>query len=119
MPANNSGVMSASPSGHAGTVSGLLNMARGLGTALGVAVAGALYAAVTRASHASAGHASAVDPGSGLAAALVALGALALATGLILLLRRATLADVHDRARGLVGHWTPQPPGKPAVTEAA
>jgi EmrB/QacA subfamily drug resistance transporter len=107
MPANNSRVMSASPPGQAGLVSGLLNMARGLGTALGVAVAGALYAAVTRIGDASAGHTSAVDPGSGLTAALVVLGALALASGLILLLRRTTLADTREGARGLVGHRAP------------
>jgi hypothetical protein len=41
IPANNATVMSASPPGHAGVVSGILNMTRGIGTALGVAVAGA------------------------------------------------------------------------------
>jgi MFS family permease len=44
-PSNNAAIMSAAPSGFTGLVSGLLNMTRGAGTALGVAVAGALYTA--------------------------------------------------------------------------
>jgi EmrB/QacA subfamily drug resistance transporter len=44
-PSNNAAIMSAAPGGHAGLVGGLLNMTRGTGTALGVAVAGALYTA--------------------------------------------------------------------------
>ena len=44
-PANNAAVMSASPPGHAGVTGGMLNMTRGLGTALGVALAGALFTA--------------------------------------------------------------------------
>jgi EmrB/QacA subfamily drug resistance transporter len=70
IPANNSAVMSASPEGHAGVTSGLLNMTRGLGTAVGVALAATLYAT-----------------GPGLATGLGALGTLALATGLGLLAR--------------------------------
>jgi EmrB/QacA subfamily drug resistance transporter len=66
IPANNAAIMSACPPGHAGVVSGILNMTRGIGTALGVAVAGAVYAA-----------AGASD---GLAVTVAVLGALALAT---------------------------------------
>lgn len=44
-PANNATIMAASPPGHTGVISGVLNMTRGMGTALGVAVAGALYTA--------------------------------------------------------------------------
>ncbi len=42
-PANNSAVMSAADSRHAGQVGGVLNMTRGLGTALGVAVTGLAF----------------------------------------------------------------------------
>jgi EmrB/QacA subfamily drug resistance transporter len=45
IPSNNASIMSAAPGGHTGLVSGLLNMTRGSGTALGVAVAGAIYTA--------------------------------------------------------------------------
>jgi len=65
-PANNASIMSASPPGCTGVVGGLLNMTRGLGTALGVALTGALLTAV-------AGH--------GFVAALGVLGVLALASG--------------------------------------
>jgi MFS family permease len=44
-PANNSSIMSAAPEGRTGLVGGLLNMTRAGGTALGIAVAGALYSA--------------------------------------------------------------------------
>jgi MFS family permease len=39
-PANNAAIMAGSREEQAGMVSGLLNMTRGIGTALGVAVAG-------------------------------------------------------------------------------
>jgi MFS family permease len=42
-PSNNASIMSAAPTGYTGLIGGLLNMTRGAGTALGVAVAGALY----------------------------------------------------------------------------
>jgi MFS family permease len=45
IPANNSSVMSAAPEGRTGLVGGVLNMTRAGGTALGIAVAGALYSA--------------------------------------------------------------------------
>ncbi len=44
-PANNASIMFAAPPGQAGLLSGLLNMTRASGTALGVAVAGVLYTA--------------------------------------------------------------------------
>lgn len=43
-PANNAAVAASGPAHHAGMVSGLLNMTRGLGTSLGVALAAAAYA---------------------------------------------------------------------------
>jgi MFS family permease len=45
IPANNAAVMNTAPRARAGTLSGVLNTTRGLGTALGVTVAGAIYAA--------------------------------------------------------------------------
>jgi hypothetical protein len=42
---NNASIMAAAPRGSTGLISGLLNMTRGVGTALGVASAGALYQA--------------------------------------------------------------------------
>jgi len=70
IPANNTAIMTAIPPGQAAAAGGMVNMARGLGTALGVAV-------VTLALHAAArlGHAPA-----GPAAAMTALAACALAS---------------------------------------
>ncbi len=77
-PANNATIMSAAPAGHTGVVSGVLNMTRGMGTALGVALASAIYTTAAGASGANAGH--------GLTFALASLSCLALAVGLALLL---------------------------------
>ncbi len=60
VPANNASVMGGAPRARAGVLSGVLNMTRALGTALGVALAGLLYR------------------GSGLTACLLALAGLAL-----------------------------------------
>ena len=108
-PANNAAVMSASPPGHTGVVSGILNMTRGLGTALGVVLTGAVFTAVAGVTGANRPRASAA--GHGLTAALGVLGVIALATGSALLLRarRATESDrggpdpggpSHERALG-------------------
>ncbi|WP_055588261.1 MFS transporter [Peterkaempfera griseoplana] len=67
-PANNAAIMAATPARSASTGGGLVNMARGLGTALGVAL-------VTLALHLSTGAAG----GGGRAAVVVLLGAAALA----------------------------------------
>ncbi len=85
-PANNAGVMSASPPGHAGVLSGMLNMTRGLGTALGVAVAGALFTAGAGVTDGAVAHASVEAAGHGLTAALGVLGLVTLATGAALAL---------------------------------
>ncbi len=70
-PANNAAIMAAAPPGRTGVISGVLNMTRGLGTALGVAVASAIYAA------------------RGFTTALIMLTAMAAATGLTLARRRS------------------------------
>ena len=82
-PANNATIMAASPPGHTGVIGGVLNMTRGVGTALGVALASALYITASGASSASASPAAAA---TGLTVALAALGSTALAVGLALLL---------------------------------
>jgi len=42
-PSNNAAIMSAAPKSESGVASGILNMTRGMGTALGLAVTGLLY----------------------------------------------------------------------------
>ncbi len=84
IPANNATIMGAAPVGHTGVVSGILNMTRGIGTALGVALAAALYVAAAASGHAEPTAAAA----GGLTLATATLGGLALAGGLALLLDR-------------------------------
>ena len=84
-PANNAAVMSASPAGHAGVTGGVLNMTRGLGTALGVAVAGALFTAGAGVAGAHVAQAGVAAVGHGLTIALGALGLVTLGTGVALL----------------------------------
>jgi MFS family permease len=85
-PANNATIMSASPPGHTGVISGVLNMTRGIGTALGVALAGALYIAAAGASAVSSTPAT---DARGLSVTFTTLGAIALAVGLALLCIRS------------------------------
>ena len=42
-PANNAAIMGSAPRAHVGVASGILNMTRGLGTSLGVALTGLVY----------------------------------------------------------------------------
>lgn len=80
-PANNSTVASAGHEHQAGVVSGMLNMTRGIGTSLGVALAGATYALTISASEQ---HVSATDSATaGLHAAMTLLAALALIAALL------------------------------------
>ena len=60
IPANNTAIMTAIPSGQAAAAGGMVNMARGLGTALGVAVVTLALHAAARLGHASAGPAVAM-----------------------------------------------------------
>ncbi len=86
-PANNASIMGAAPAGRTGLVSGLLNMTRGLGTALGIALAGMLYTATAGVSGADAARASRTAAGHGLMGALSGLALASLAVGLALLAR--------------------------------
>ena len=83
MPANNATIMSASPKGHTGVVSGVLNMTRGFGTALGVALVSAIYIAASGAAGAAPSPESAAI---GLSVAAAALGSIAVAAAVALLL---------------------------------
>jgi MFS family permease len=84
-PANNATIISASPPGHTGSISGVLNMTRGIGMALKVALAGALYTPVAGVSGA---HATPGAAAQGLSLALGVLASLALAVGVALLFLR-------------------------------
>jgi MFS family permease len=46
-PANNAAIMSSAPQTHSGVAGGILNMTRGLGTSLGVALTGLIFTLVS------------------------------------------------------------------------
>jgi hypothetical protein len=73
IPANNAAVMSCTPKAESGVASGVLNMARGMGTALGLVLTGLVYAL-------------AASPRGGLRSSLIFLAAVAGAAGAIALL---------------------------------
>jgi len=73
-PANNTAVAGSGRADQAGMVSGLLNMTRGIGTSLGVAVAGATFA-LTAGGSGSAVTPSAATHGFGVTAVLLAVAA--------------------------------------------
>ena len=60
IPANNTAIMTAIPPGQAAAAGGMVNMARGLGTALGVAVVALALHTAARLGHPSAGPAAAM-----------------------------------------------------------
>jgi MFS family permease len=72
--ANNAGIMESVPAEQSGLASGLLNMSRGLGTALGLATATAVFVGVGGDGHdpAQVAHAFSVTCGVLAAAAVVA-----------------------------------------------
>jgi MFS family permease len=94
-PANSARVMAAAPRGRTGVISGILNMTRGMGTAVGVALAGAIYMAAAGISGTEVARASAAAAARGLTVTLAVLGALALLAGLALL-RQPAQAAVGD-----------------------
>jgi EmrB/QacA subfamily drug resistance transporter len=82
IPANNAAIMASAPRQQAGVAGGVLNMTRGLGTALGVAVTGLVFGLVG-------GHpAGTASAGGGFATALLMLAALAATAGGVVGLRR-------------------------------
>lgn len=81
-PPNNAAVMAAAPREHAGMAGGIVNVSRGLGTALGLALAGLMYTLGAGAGSASAGGAA-----RGYAEATVVLAAVAALSGAVAALR--------------------------------
>lgn len=75
LPANSTSLVTGTPTHRSGQVSGLLNMTRGLGTALGIAVAGLVFDSVSD------------DPTGAYRGSLLALGAAAL-VGTVFAVRR-------------------------------
>jgi MFS family permease len=123
VPVNNATVMGFAPRGGAGGLSGVLNTTRGVGTALGVALAGLLYGTTvgsagpaTRAAGASAGEAAA---GRGLTVTLLALAVVAL--GAAVLARRAlTSTSPASRLEASISRQAPaKSPAVRAVPTAA
>jgi MFS family permease len=83
---NNASIMGAAPESHAGMASGVLNMTRGLGTALGLAVTGTVFTVAGGDVGEGAPHAFTVTA--------YVLAAIALAAGVVSALRPArTLAS--------------------------
>jgi MFS family permease len=80
-PANNATIMAASPPGYTGVIGGVLNMTRGMGTALGVAFAGALYIAASAASGVNIADADRAAAAHGLIITMAIFALAALATG--------------------------------------
>ncbi len=95
MPVNNAGVMAGAPRARAGALSGVLNTTRGVGTALGVTLAGLVYDAAMHSAAARAAATPAVAAGRALEVTLALLGAIA-ACAAALALRSAR----SQRARG-------------------
>ncbi len=89
-PVNNAAVMSAASRSRAGLLGGVLNTARGLGAALGVALASLLYTAAAGSS--PIGGVAAAAAGHGLTVTLLVLGAGALVMAAVLRLRQAVSA---------------------------
>ncbi|MGH9018267.1 MAG: DHA2 family efflux MFS transporter permease subunit [Acidimicrobiales bacterium] len=85
---NNTTIMSAAPPSRAGTASGVLNMTRGLGTALGLSVIGAVVGTGLRATPASAG--------GGFGTACLVLAAVAAGGGVIAALSRPDPSGRHQ-----------------------
>ena len=108
-PANNATIMSAAPRGHAGVVSGVLNMTRGIGTAVGIALTSALYIAASESSATGALPAAAAH---GLAVSLATLGCIALGFGLLLLRGRDT-TDSEQCEHRQPHSWGPRPLARP------
>jgi MFS family permease len=87
-PPNNASIMSAAPGGRTGLVGGMLNMTRGAGTALGVAIATVIYTAAAGVSRADVSSAGVASAGHGLTITMAIMAALAMAAGLTLAFQR-------------------------------
>ncbi len=88
-PSNNAAIMGSAPRAQSGVAAGVLNMTRGIGTAMGVAVTALVFATV-------AGHSTrtaAGDVSAGFRASLVVLAGLALVAAALAALRGAQPID--------------------------
>lgn len=95
-PANNAAIMASAPRAHAGVAGGVLNMTRGLGTSLGVALTGLAFAAGAHA-----------DTGGGAISVDAARSGFVIAMGV--LVACALVAAVLSALRGSVAGSTVQP----------
>jgi EmrB/QacA subfamily drug resistance transporter len=86
-PANNASIMIKAPRGRTSVVSALMNMTRGLGTALGIALAALIYSGASHGAHAT---------GGGFTASLIVFGAIAMIATVALLLDRPAADRPHD-----------------------
>lgn len=84
-PPNNAAIMGSAPPGQSGVASGVLNMSRGMGTAMGLAFTSLIFGLVAGSEHASATLVS-----RGFVASAVFLGLIALAAMLLAALRGKT-----------------------------
>ncbi len=84
-PSNNAAIMAAAPHHQAGLASGVLNMTRGMGTALGVAVAGLVFTVSSQ--HAVLDGTATVAVSHGFTAVMVTLCALAVLAAVLAALR--------------------------------
>jgi hypothetical protein len=73
-PSNNAAIMSSAPKQGSGVASGVLNMTRGMGTALGLALTGLVYGLVS-------------SPGQGLRVSMAFLATVSLAAVVVTALR--------------------------------
>ena len=80
IPANNAAIMTSAPKRQSGMAGGVINLTRGLGTALGIALAGLLYATAMRADAAGSGSGTQAFVITMIFLATVALAAAAIST---------------------------------------
>lgn len=99
IPANNSAIMASSPRRHAGVAGGVLNMTRGIGTALGVAVTTSVFALAE-----GPGAGGAAATARGFSAAALMLAAVCGAAAAIAGLGRGL--QPHQAQPGSRGEWT-------------
>jgi EmrB/QacA subfamily drug resistance transporter len=97
-PPNNAAIMAAAPPQQAGMAGGVLNMTRGLGTSLGLALAGLMYTI-----GAGAGVATPARAAAGYNDAALFLAATAAGAGIIAALRDQAPAGRHRAPAGRVG----------------
>jgi len=102
MPINNAAVMAGAPPARAGALSGVLNTTRGLGTALGVTLAGLVYGAAGHPAVGRAGTPPMLAAGRGFHATVTVLAAIAACTAALAI--RASRSGRADGERADGGH---------------